>query len=579
MRRAEYCADFETTTQDDDCRVWSWGIAKMDDPEATYACGTDMASFFEHLGTLGNVRVWFHNLGFDGRFIVNYLLLSGYEHTEKKPREKTFTTLIDDFNRFYRMEVLFHGKSIVFADSLKKITLKLSEVAKTYGLEETKGEIDYEKPRPAGYEPTEEESEYQRNDVMILCRAMRKRMELGTKLTTAADCLENFRDITGGKKGFRKWFPELNPVMDSLLRPAYRGGYVFASPRYKGKLNKCNGYRFDVNSLYPWALRNHPMPIGVPRYTCGEPPKPTTERPLWVGELVCTFDLKDGQELPFLQVKNDARFLANRYVESTPSPVTLTITSVDWEVANTVYNFSVYEWKWVFHFEAQEGLFDAYVDAGMAGKVNASTPGERQNYKLWLNSLYGVFAKRIEGFSKVPVLQPDGSVSYDLSPNADVREPVYLPVGMFTTAYARRLTFETCRAFGERFAYTDTDSFHVLFEPWEELRVPDTVEVDDKRLGACKLEAEFDASIFLRAKTYAERVGGEWEYTCAGMTEGIKKAMRIQDFTYGFTTDPKVNPNVDPRYTDPAIQKLVPKNVRGGVVLHPVPFTISDRTD
>src|SRR5699024_5202420 len=74
-----YSADFETTTDPKDCRVWAWGISHLDTP-ADVTMGNDITSFIDHLSTLESDTIYFHNLKFDGTFIVDYLLKNGYTY-------------------------------------------------------------------------------------------------------------------------------------------------------------------------------------------------------------------------------------------------------------------------------------------------------------------------------------------------------------------------------------------------------------------------------------------------------------------------------------------------------------------
>ena len=68
-----FSADFETITDENDCRVWAWGICDIPYTFANF--GNSIDSFFEHLKTLKeNSKIYFHNLKFDGSFILNYLL-------------------------------------------------------------------------------------------------------------------------------------------------------------------------------------------------------------------------------------------------------------------------------------------------------------------------------------------------------------------------------------------------------------------------------------------------------------------------------------------------------------------------
>ena len=43
-----YCADFETTTREDDCRVWSWGIIKVG-KLSDYVDGITLDGFMHHI--------------------------------------------------------------------------------------------------------------------------------------------------------------------------------------------------------------------------------------------------------------------------------------------------------------------------------------------------------------------------------------------------------------------------------------------------------------------------------------------------------------------------------------------------
>ena len=168
----EYTADFETTTDAYDCRVWAWGVAQVGQPE-TFTYGISR---------------------FDSTFVMCYLLESGWVHVENRPRKGQFSALIDGLGKVYRVQI---GPSVVLADSLKKITMSVADVARTYKLPYGKGEIDYDAPRPVGHELTDEEVEYLRRDVCIMALAMEKRLGVGKKLTTSADTLEAYKDLIG----------------------------------------------------------------------------------------------------------------------------------------------------------------------------------------------------------------------------------------------------------------------------------------------------------------------------------------------------------------------------------------------
>lgn len=110
----------------------------------------------------------------------------------------------------------------------------------------------------------------------------------------------------------------------------------------------------------------------------------------------------------------------------------------------------------------------------------------------------------------------------------------------------------------------DTDSVHVTNITVEECEK--YIHVDPSELGAWKHEYSFKRAKYLRQKCYIEELESvndasnpEYIKKCAGMTEGIKDVIQYGEFELGYTIDG---------------MKLQPKNVRGGVILVPRPFSI-----
>ena len=574
----EYAADFETNTSAEGCcanPVWAWGVAPVGaNTDDMFEYCTSIESFmrwaFDHPG-----RYWFHNAGFDTKFIISWLLINGYKHTEKRePGAGEFTLLMDSLGKFYHMQITNECSTFEIADSYKKLPMSLENVAGAYGLEMTKGEIDYNAYREPGHILTELELDYLRRDVLILAKALDHRFELGEKLTTGADCLAALKDLFG-KRQWRVQFPELDPELDSILRKAYRGGYVYANPLHVNK-HLGEGGRIDVNSLYPFVMHDRCLPVGKPLLHAGKPVKSETY-PLWISEITFSAHLKNAK-LPCIQVKGSLFFNAREYQTDIDEPITMMLTNVDWALINECYTVDVISYGDTYYFRGVTGLFKEYVDAGMVGKMNAKSPGERMNWKLWLNNAYGKYAQKIKVRGKVPRLDSDGIVHYVMGDETE-RKPVYLPVGIFVTAWARDYTIRTALKFGDRFIYSDTDSIHFIGS-----EIPKDILIDSKKLGYWDLEAAFSDCVCLRAKTYAEAeyshdkngnlIVRPWAYTCAGMVEPLKQIMRIEDFHPGFTTDFEKCEGVPEIYRDKSKWKIVPQAVKGGVILVPRPFTI-----
>lgn len=546
-----FTADFETTTDPEDCRVWAYAVCPIDGTyEVEY--GNSIEGFIDWCEVMGECNVYFHNLKFDGAFIMTHLEETGW--TWVKSREEAeplcYTTVISDMNQVYCI-TLYHerGKTVIY-DSLKIIPLSIEDMAKAYGLPILKGKIDYDEYRAPGHILSEEEKSYISNDVRIDAMAMKIMLNEGmNRMTAGSNALATYKRMMGGSRMFRKLFPELDCEQDAFIRKAYRGGFTYVNPKFKGrKLGE--GIVLDVNSLYPSVMRScdgQLLPYGMPVWFDGVPPH-DARYPLWVASVTCKFDVKPDH-IPSVQLKGNWRFGNTEYVEHSGGEVTMTLTNVDWKLMNEQYDVRVFDWNGGYMFKGGDWLFRNYVDHWNEQKVKAGEEGNagmRQLAKLQLNSLYGKFATRTEVRSRRPVLH-DGVLHYvDLEP--EQRPPVYLPVGVFVTAHARYKTVTSAQAVYGRFAYADTDSLHLVGT-----EIPDTLDVDAFRLGAWKHESTFDEAKFLRAKCYVEHEVGADSLTVhvAGMPDRCHSQVDIDTFDFGA------------RYEG----KLYQKRVKGGIVL------------
>lgn len=582
-------ADFETTTKRDDCRVWAWGIVDiMEDDDVDM--GTDISSFIEYVSQR-NSNCYFHNLKFDGGFIIWWLLTNGYEHNDSNDTAipGTFKTLISDMGMVYSITVSWdNGKITEFRDSFKKLPMTIKRIAKAFQLADGKGEIDYHAERPIGHILTAEEREYLRRDVKIGAQAMRQVLNSGmTKLTVASDSLAEFKRLAG--KTFDKIFPVLSYEMDAEIRRAYRGGFTYADPRFTGKVNGC-GIVLDVNSLYPSVMRYNALPWGTPVFEAGKV-EPDERHPLTIFSVTFTAKIKPDH-IPCIQIKGSSAFVPTMYLEEITEPTTLMVTNVDWELYHEQYDIDVYEWGGGWKFHAAEGMFDTYIDKWAKVKEE-SKGGIREIAKLHLNSLYGKFASNPNVTSKIPMLV-NGVVKYKRGDD-EIRPPVYTAAGVFITSYARALTIRAAQANYDRFAYADTDSLHLIgLEPpvggakFEGEYAG--LDIHPTRMGAWKFEYAFDSSYYIRPKAYLEHLpdvapdahddtcpegcnkahehGDDCAQGCqmrhdyvnriAGLPEQISGALTFDDLVPGLVLE----------------GKLTPVAVIGGIVLENIPFEL-----
>ena len=549
QKRLNLVADFETTTDPEDCRVWLWGTCDIYDPD-NIVYGIDMDSFIREVQRY-SAHIYFHNLAFDGSFILDWLLNNGFRHTDGTLRKGQFSTLISMQGKFYSIAVRFrNGNRVEFRDSLKKLPMSVSNVAKAFKLDEEKLDIDYHAARPIGYEPSEEEIDYLINDLVIVAKALRQQFDTGmTRLTVGSDSLGEFKKLMG-KKLFERMFPVLPMTMDAQIREAYRGGFTYVDDRHKAKIIGA-GRVYDVNSLYPSVMYDRPMPYGEPIFFPGAP-KPIDGYPLYIVNLTFSATLKPNH-IPCIQVKGTPFFTATEYQKEIVEPVTMTCTNVDLALWMDHYDMDILSWNGGWYFHSISGVFDEYIDKWMDVKAN-SDGGMRTIAKLHLNSLYGKFATNPNVTPKIPVLGDDGVVKLVMG-DEETRSPVYTAVGVFITAYARDVTIRAAQTHYDSFVYADTDSLHLLTHD-----DPVTLDIDPVKLGAWKRETVFDQAIYVRAKCYCERLpDGSFVTHIAGLPDTIAERVTFDDFYDG---------NV-------MMGKLLPKRVKGGIVLTDVGFTLN----
>ena len=68
----KFTADFETTTDEKDCRVWAWAVCEIGNYD-NIMYGNDIESFIKFCSQRENYTLYFHNLKFDGEYIIYYL--------------------------------------------------------------------------------------------------------------------------------------------------------------------------------------------------------------------------------------------------------------------------------------------------------------------------------------------------------------------------------------------------------------------------------------------------------------------------------------------------------------------------
>jgi hypothetical protein len=246
-------------------------------------------------------------------------------------------------------------------------------------------------------------------------------------------------------------------------------------------------------------------------------------------------------------------------------------------------------------FFARAGMFDEYIDKYKEIKMT-SKGAQRQIAKLFLNNLYGKLATSPISSFKVAYLKDDESLGYEIIQEEN-KDPVYIAAGSAITSYSRNFTIRAAQANfhgvkNRGFKYADTDSIHCDLPP-EEIK---GIRVDDNAFCCWKLESQWDRAIFVRQKTYIEHITHEdrkpiektyYNIKAAGMPQACKEQLDIslrgatKEDIEKYKNDEKKLEFITTKRTLHDFKvgltisgKLVPKCIKGGVVLQETEFSL-----
>lgn len=579
----EFMADFETTVYEGQQYTEVWAAAIVELGTENVQLFHSIGEFFKYIRSLKcNCRISFHNLKFDGAFIMDYLINTlhynpAVERTGKGKydlrfknikdmADREYELMISDMGSWYTITVMMNHYLIEFRDSLKLLPFTVKQIGKAFNTKHQKLDMEYEGYRYAGCYISPEEEKYIKNDVLVVAEALVEMKKLNmTELTIGACCMKIYKKLTGDL--FEAKYPNvytipLDPEVfhfsnaGEYIRRGYRGAWCYGIPE---KLRRIfhKGLTADVNSLYPSRMHSESgcrYPVGAPHFWSGNfiPEEAKAEDRYYFVRFRSRFYLKEGY-LPFVQIKGSFLYKGTEMLRSSQvydprtgryfeeyidiwgkvqkaRPV-ITMTCTDFELFKehyNIYDLEILDGCW---FKSEIGIFDDYINIYRKMKIEAKDPVHRTLAKLSLNNLYGKFATSTDSSFKMPFRNPDGTLSYVII-HEEEKKPGYIPIGAAITSYAREFTIRAAQKNYHGpdkpgFIYGDTDSIHCDLDPEELVGVP----TDPKAFNHWKVESCWDIGWFVRAKTYIEHVVKEdleecepyYNVKCAGLPDKSKE--------------------------------------------------------
>lgn len=574
-----FVGDFETTVYEGqtDTEVWASGSCELFTEQVNLFTSIE-EQFAYYYGLKSDIIVYYHNLKFDGSFILDYLLIKEkYKQAYVVDKDGNYSWLADkdmsrhslkysisDMGQWY--QIILHTKSgcrIVFQDSLKLLPFSVKRIGQAFKTKHQKLEIEYEGERHAFGKLTDEEKHYLTNDLLVIKEAIEIMHQEGhTKLTIGSCCMAEYKQILKMSMNPNipdKWdecFPNLykqklinfdEKTAGEFIHKSYKGGWTYVVPEKSNKLF-FKGVTADVNSLYPSVMSSESgnyYPIGDACFWKGEIPEAALKQNrYYFVQIETEFYLKDGY-LPFIQIKNDLLYKSTKCLKTScvwdkekgcwyKNRVTLTLTMTDYELIKEHYDLidcKIIAGCW---FYSAIGIFDAYIEKYK--KIKLTSKGAlRELAKLFLNNLYGKMASSTD--SSFKIAKVDGNKLYFITQKENNKEPGYIPIGSAITSYARNFTIRHAQKNYHGpdkpgFIYADTDSIHCDMEE------KDLIDIKVHPVNFCcwKVESYWDKAIFVRPKTYIEHITHEdgeaieksyHQIKCAGMPDRCKELLKM----------------------------------------------------
>ena len=556
-----FASDFETTakrqyTLEGRTRVYLYMIKSLDG--AIENVGLSIEEFFNFLNTLEkNAIVYFHNLSFDGEFILWHLIENGYVNADDQETmpEKSFTNITTDMGLHYNIKVMLEsGIKIEFKCSYRLMPISLEKIGKLVGVNKLKENHDYNELKNFKTidDVPQEELSYIKNDVEILRLLIAKLDEFNIKdMTMSSSSYSNWKKTQYLlSKSFTK--PD-DSYINEVIDKSYKGGITMLNPTYACQvLNDVISY--DVNSLYPSQMLNNSMPVGDPRVfdTISEAKKESRHKKFIYVVYVYRMEVLDGYH-PFIGLSSGFTFSSYSYdyvIEDT----TLYLWEDEFNLFDDYYH-GEYEILRVLAFKEINNAFGQYLNHWKDIKENTKDQVEKQIAKLMMNSLYGKFGQKDERTSKKLIgLKDNGSLLYDLVHNEAPYK--YRPIASYITSMSRCVLIRAMQMNANSFVYCDTDSLYLT-----KVKKANQITISDNTIGAWKFESHYTAFKCLKPKCYIKtKDDGTTVRSIAGLPKEAQKLVNYDNLASGLVLK--------------GVKRYM-NRVKGGVIIDTTDFSVN----
>ena len=464
-----------------------------------------------------NICIYIYNLSFEWSFILPVLLNRGFTAVEKVSdnSEMEFSSVsTKSVSSVWDVTMKFspkHGK-IIFKDLAKIYGGGLGVVAKSFGLETQKGEIDYrlnrlhmkdENGNEIPWIPTKEEKEYCFKDTRIIIEILLKIQndkEFWNVSSIASYSMKHllqagFKNTHKPYKEFRKMYPALGKEETDFLRKGVEGGITYATPKYQYKDVKAKIYHIDIHQAHPHSGWKYMYPYDKGEYFTGQPPR---------GKIsACRIKISYNG----VYLHSIIKLIGIDYITD------FELVVWDFEIPVMMKCYKDLNIKYIdgYAYKMRFLPWKSYYAYNYTARLEAKKNGDDFNtmrYKLLNNSSYGKLLEKPHNEVLLNCINELGIIDSNVSLKPENEQEInakytYLPVGSAIPARTRCYLVSTALKFGwEKILYFDTDSIFILWdEEVEKVWQSDEINKEDW-LGGWALEEILGRGLFACPKRY-----------------------------------------------------------------------------
>lgn len=414
-------------------------------------------------------------------------------------------------------KIITNNSEITFRDSSALLPFSLKSLTENFDVETKKGDWDHTKTK--GY--SKKLSAYLKSDCYGLYQVISKFYEWpliqnsGPAITIAGQANKVFRTF------INKEYFKLAKSTSDYCRKSYFGGRteIFKPLCKHGPL-----YEFDVNSLYPFVMRENFFPVNKGIFTFEYEKN-------HLGIYQCEVLCPESEYMPCLGVISSGKYIFPK------GKFSGYFTSVEIDYARSIgYKISVIDG---YYFPKKEKLFTEYVNKLYQIRLDSKKNSVDDILaKLLMNSLYGRMGMNLEkeniefiprlGNKDMDIIIKSGRDKYGLFKKpVTIKSFTHVAIASFVTAYARIHMHKLMYPIRDHVYYTDTDSIFTT----KKLKT-------GVALGELKLEKEYDSAVFLLPKTYIAE-GVMKKIAMKGFDKRKIQNFTIEDFRHALDGDLK----------------------------------------